>query len=161
MNPLGRLVWSKPSLEMKYFTLDLGKDERGRPALHFVVRHETSKDGFILGGSQSVDYILWYGMLPLTVNGNDVVDGDNIASNGVVHKIDGVFLPSWVCRSLGDRVNVAADLSTLFSFLVLAGIDLSGPSALTVVGPTNEAFGLLETTFVAFLQTPDGLPNLT
>jgi hypothetical protein len=35
-------------------------------------------------------------------------------------------------------------LSTLFSFLLLAGIDLSGHSALTVVGPTNDAFGLID-----------------
>jgi hypothetical protein len=32
--------------------VNLGKGERGRPALHFAARHETSKDVFILGDSQ-------------------------------------------------------------------------------------------------------------
>jgi transforming growth factor-beta-induced protein len=97
---------------------------------------------------------------PLTVNLNNVVDGDNIVANSVIHKIDGVLLPSWVFNSLANRINFD-DLSTLFTLLVLAGIDLSGPSALTVVGPTNDASGLLDPTFVAFLQTPDGLAELT
>jgi transforming growth factor-beta-induced protein len=104
---------------------------------------------------------LFFASPPLTVNtDNNVVDGDNIVSNGVVHIIDGVLLPIWVFNSLTDFVNSADDLSTLFSLLVLAEIDLSGPSAVTVVGPTNDAFALLDPEVVAFLQTTDGLPQL-
>jgi transforming growth factor-beta-induced protein len=103
---------------------------------------------------------LFVDFLPLTVDGNNVVDGDNIVSNGVVHIIDGVLSPSWVFNSLEDRIFFADDLSTLFSLLVVAGIDLSGPSALTVVGPTNDAFDLLDPAFVELLLTPAGLDDL-
>ena len=98
---------------------------------------------------------------PLTVNDNNVVDGDNIVSNGVVHVIDGVLLPTWVSNSLADRVIADTDLSTLLSLLVLASIDLSGPSALSVVGPTNAAFDLLDPADVTFLTSPAGLADLT
>jgi transforming growth factor-beta-induced protein len=110
---------------------------------------------------------LFFASPPLTVNGNNVVSGNNIVSNGVVHIIDAVLIPSWVFNSLTDRINSAtdifgdADLSTLSSLLVVAGIDLSGPSALTVVGPTNAAFDLLGPAELARLITPAGLTDLT
>jgi uncharacterized surface protein with fasciclin (FAS1) repeats len=44
---------------------------------------------------------------------------------------------------------------------VSASIDLSGPSALTVVGPTNDAFALLDSATVTFLTSPEGLADLT
>jgi transforming growth factor-beta-induced protein len=98
---------------------------------------------------------------PLTVNDNNVVDGDNIVSNGVVHVIDGVLLPTWVSNSLADRVIANADLSTFSRLLVLAAIDLSGPSAFTLLGPTNDAFNLLDSALVTFLLSPEGLADLT
>jgi transforming growth factor-beta-induced protein len=97
---------------------------------------------------------------PLTVKGNNVVDGDNSQFDGIVHIIDGVLIPSWVFNSLADRVFANDDLSTLFSLLVMAGIDLSGPAALTVVGPTNDAFGLLDPADIEFLTSPEGLADL-
>jgi transforming growth factor-beta-induced protein len=107
------------------------------------------------------------GTSPVTVDGNNVVSGDNTVSNGVVHIIDAVLIPSWVFNSLADRVFTSvdpitsvADLSTLFSLLVVAGIDLSGPSALTVVGPTNAAFDLVDPGELARLITPAGLADL-
>jgi hypothetical protein len=42
------------------------------------------------------------------------------------------------------------DLTTLFSLLVLADIDLSGPSALTLGALTNDAFALLDSAVVEF-----------
>jgi hypothetical protein len=57
-----------------------------------------------------------------TVDLNNVVDGDNFVSNGVVHVIDGVLVPSWVFNSLTDRVFANDDLSTLFSLLVVKSI---------------------------------------
>jgi transforming growth factor-beta-induced protein len=99
---------------------------------------------------------------PLTIADNNVVDGDNIVSNGVVHVIDGVLIPSWVFNSLDDRIFFDDDLSTLFSLLVTAGIDLSNPSsALTVAAPTNAAFDLLPQATIDFLLTTEGLPTLT
>jgi uncharacterized surface protein with fasciclin (FAS1) repeats len=104
---------------------------------------------------------------PLKVQGNNVVDGNNIVSNGVVHVIDGVLIPTWVFNSLADRISgldifSEQDLTTLFRLLVLAEIDLSGPSALTVVGPTNAAFALLDPAAVEILTTTAaGLIELT
>jgi transforming growth factor-beta-induced protein len=99
---------------------------------------------------------------PLTVDGTNVVNGDSIVSNGVVHVIDGVLAPTWVLNSLADRVSANADLSILFSLLAVAAIDLSGGfSALTIVGPTNDAFGLIDPAVVAFLTSPEGLADLT
>lgn len=94
---------------------------------------------------------------PLTVNGNNVVDGDNFVSNGVVHIIDGVLIPSWVFNSLTDRVAANADLSTLLSLLELTSIDLSNPDAdpVTVVGPTNDAFALIDAATLEFLTTTE------
>jgi transforming growth factor-beta-induced protein len=97
---------------------------------------------------------------PLTVDGNNVVDVDNVASNGVAQIIDGVLLPSWVFFSLTESICSETDLSTLCALLVVAGIDLSGPAALTVVGPTDDAFALLDSTLVDFLVSPAGLTEL-
>jgi transforming growth factor-beta-induced protein len=100
---------------------------------------------------------------PLSVNLNNVVDGDNFVSNGVVHVIDGVLIPSWVPNSLQDRVFAYDDLSTLYRLLVLTDIDLSDPAAnpVTVVGPTNDAFDLLDPAVLEFLMTDsDGMIEL-
>jgi uncharacterized surface protein with fasciclin (FAS1) repeats len=97
---------------------------------------------------------LFFASPPLAVNESFVVDGDNILSNGVVHIIDNVLLPSWIFFSLDDQIFFSnADLSTLFSLLNLAEIDSSLPSAVTVVGATNDAFDLLDPAFLACLQT--------
>jgi hypothetical protein len=48
---------------------------------------------------------------------------------------------------------VRSKISRLFSLLVLADIDLSGPSALTLVAPTNDAFALLDSAVAEFLTT--------
>jgi transforming growth factor-beta-induced protein len=93
---------------------------------------------------------------PLTVNGNNVVDGNNIVSNGVVHIIDDVLIPSWVFNSLADRIFFDDDLFTLFGLLATVGIDLSEPSALTVAAPTNAAFDLIpQATLDSLLAEPD------
>jgi uncharacterized surface protein with fasciclin (FAS1) repeats len=60
---------------------------------------------------------------PIAVNGNKVVSADNGVSNGVVHIIDGVLIPSWVGNSLAARVAAESDLSTLLSLVILAGLD--------------------------------------
>jgi uncharacterized surface protein with fasciclin (FAS1) repeats len=104
---------------------------------------------------------------PLRVNGVKFVDGDNIRSNGVVHITELVLLPPSIIYSLADRIAGACfcfegpELTTFLSLLVLADIDLSGPSALTVVGPTDDAFALLSPAAVAFLTSPEGFTDLT
>jgi uncharacterized surface protein with fasciclin (FAS1) repeats len=83
-------------------------------------------------------------------------------SNGVVHVIDGVLIPSWVGNSLVDRVVAASDLSALLSLVLLAGIEgaLAGPGALTLVAPTNSAFAKLPEDVVDLLTSPAGKSTL-
>ena len=99
---------------------------------------------------------------PIAVNGNKVVSADNGVSNGVVHVIDGVLIPSWVGNSLAARVAAENDLSTLLSLVILASLDgvLAGPGALTVVAPINSAFAKLPQDVVAFLTSPGGKSTL-
>jgi uncharacterized surface protein with fasciclin (FAS1) repeats len=99
----------------------------------------------------------------LRVRGVTVVESDIGASNGVVHKINGLLLPAWVRNSLLDltRMNSTGNLSILFELLVVSGLEsaLGGtifdpienpmPSSnrtqgLTLLAPTNEAFNALD-----------------
>jgi uncharacterized surface protein with fasciclin (FAS1) repeats len=100
---------------------------------------------------------------PIAVNGNKVVSADNDVSNGVVHIIDGVLLPSWVTNSIAGRVVGASDLSTLLALVVLAGLDtaVAAPGELTLVAPTNAAFGKLSSATVTFLTSKQGKQTLT
>jgi transforming growth factor-beta-induced protein len=100
---------------------------------------------------------------PIAINGNKVVSADNDVSNGVVHIIDGVLIPSWVSNSIASRVIAASDLSTLLSLVVLAGLDgaVAAPGELTLVAPTNLAFAKLSAATVAFLTSTNGKATLT
>jgi transforming growth factor-beta-induced protein len=83
----------------------------------------------------------------------NVIKADNVASNGVVHIIDGVLLPPSstaivATAPLQNIVKLAEsnkDLSTLVSAVVAAGLvdTLSAPGSFTVFAPTNEAFKAL------------------
>jgi uncharacterized surface protein with fasciclin (FAS1) repeats len=63
----------------------------------------------------------------------------NNLTNGIVHIIDGVLIPSWVSNTAG-RKSLMTDLSTL-SLVVLAGLDgaVAAPGELTLIAPTNAA----------------------
>jgi transforming growth factor-beta-induced protein len=100
---------------------------------------------------------------PIAVNGNEVVSADNHVSNGVIHIIDGVLIPSWVSNSITGRVVGDSDLSTLLALVVLAGLDgaLDGPGELTLVAPTNSAFAKLPADVVAFVTSGAGKATLT
>jgi transforming growth factor-beta-induced protein len=100
-------------------------------------------------------------LAPLRVNGIAISNGDNDVSNGVVHLIDtGVLTPSWVSRTIADRVNSASDLSTLASLLVLSSIDLSGAGNFTLLAPTNDAFAALPQETLDFLTDPANVSTL-
>jgi transforming growth factor-beta-induced protein len=100
---------------------------------------------------------------PIAVNGNKVIRADNAVSNGVVHVIEGVLIPSWVTNSIVDRVVADSDLSTLLALVVLAGVDgaVATPGELTLVAPTNAAFAKLSAETVGFLTSDGGLDTLT
>ena len=96
----------------------------------------------------------------LTINGVDLIEKDNDVENGIVHIIDEVLAPSWVFNSITGRVAGDSDTSILFTLLGLAGIDLTIPSALTLVAPTNDAFNALPDGAIDFLTNPDNADEL-
>jgi transforming growth factor-beta-induced protein len=100
---------------------------------------------------------------PIAVNDNKVRSADNDVSNGVVHIIDGVLIPSWVSNSIAGRVVGDGDLSTLLALVVLAGLDgaVAAAGELTLVAPTNAAFAKLSAATVEFLLSGDGKATLT
>merc|ERR1712147_79808 len=95
-----------------------------------------------------------------------VIAADNMASNGVVHIIDGVMLPP---ANLADAqpniVELAQsvdDLSTLVAAVVAGDLaeTLSSPGPFTVFAPTNEAFGALPAGTLETLLKPENKDQL-
>jgi uncharacterized surface protein with fasciclin (FAS1) repeats len=96
-------------------------------------------------------------MVSLTT-GNGVVTMvsavDIIASNGVVHLIDGVLLPSFVYRTV---IDVGASYATLLALVELAGLkdSLTG-GQFTLFAPNDDAFGKLPRATLDLLTTSEG-----
>jgi Fasciclin domain len=98
-------------------------------------------------------------VLKLTLN----VVVSSTASNGVIHVIDEVLLPSQVTTSILELALATPSLSTLASLLTAAGIaNLFGDDAasFTVFAPTNEAFAKLDPSLVASLTNPANVQAL-
>jgi uncharacterized surface protein with fasciclin (FAS1) repeats len=95
------------------------------------------------------------GLNPITVNGIAVSEPDIDATNGVVHKIDGVLTPSWVTNNLLDRVLGDARLSILADLAERADTSLSSvPGEFTFLAATNAAFQFIPATFLDILKDP-------
>jgi transforming growth factor-beta-induced protein len=93
----------------------------------------------------------------------NVIKADNLASNGVVHIIDGVLLPP--TRALENIVALAAstaDLSTLVKAVTAGKLAaaLSGTGPFTVFAPTNEAFAKLPKATLNHLLDPKNIKEL-
>merc|ERR1712099_23553 len=95
-----------------------------------------------------------------------VIAADNMASNGVVHIIDGVMLPP---ANLADAqpniVELAQsvdDLSTLVAAVVAGDLaeTLSSPGPFTVFAPTNEGFAALPAGTLDTLLKPENKGQL-
>jgi len=101
-----------------------------------------------------------------------VIAADNLASNGVVHIINGVLLPpSQVAAAQPNIVELAQsvdDLSTLVTAVVAADLvdGLTSPgffgifSQLTLFAPTNEAFASLPAGTLDTLLKPENKQKL-
>merc|ERR1711988_946941 len=104
-----------------------------------------------------------------------VIKADNVASNGVVHIIDGVLLPPSSNdpvlstatekpkkRNIVQLAEHTADLSTLVSAVVAADLadTLSSAGKFTVFAPTNEAFKALPTGTLESLMKPSNKAQL-
>jgi len=90
-----------------------------------------------------------------------VTSADNIASNGVVHIIDGVLLPPQL-PNIVKLAESVKDLSTLVSALVAADLvdTLVSPGPFTVFAPTNAAFAALPDGTVDSLMKPENKAQL-
>jgi len=73
---------------------------------------------------------------------SQVVVADVDASNGVIHAIDNVLLPSWVTNTVVERAIASPILTTLVDLIVAAGLAeiLSTEGPFTVFAPTDDAF---------------------
>jgi len=100
-----------------------------------------------------------------------VTSADNLASNGVVHIIDGVLLlPSEAIvdaqapanKNIVELAESVADLSTLVAAVVAGDLadTLSSPGPFTVFAPTNEAFAALPAGTLEQLMKPESKKEL-
>jgi uncharacterized surface protein with fasciclin (FAS1) repeats len=97
------------------------------------------------------------------INGtNQVTAADIVVSNGVLHVIDGVLLPSSpeLQNSIWDVIVASPDHNTLEAVVGLAGLDgaLDAEGSYTVFAPTDAAFALVPQPIIdALLADPSGL----
>jgi len=109
------------------------------------------------------------------INSAEVKKADVEATNGVIHIIDGVLLPSGVppapppsppappaLPSIAAAAVATPDLSTLVTALKAGDLvdTLSGPGNFTVFAPTNEAFAKLPAGVLASLLKPENQKQL-
>ena len=94
------------------------------------------------------------------VDGASVVTADIKASNGVIHVIDTVLLPSH--QSIVGVAKDAGQFGTLLAAAKAAGLAeaLSGEGPFTVFAPTDEAFGRLPEGTVEDLLKKENLDDL-
>jgi len=99
----------------------------------------------------------------------NVIKADNVASNGVVHIIDGVLLPpsspavlALAAKNIVQLAESVSDLSTLVSAVVAGDLadTLSSPGPFTVFAPTNEAFKALPPGTFDRLMKPENKKEL-
>merc|ERR1712194_295133 len=104
-----------------------------------------------------------------------VTTADNLASNGVVHIIDGVLLPPSSpsptlppptpapgTKNIVQLAESVKDLSTLVAAVVAGGLadTLSSPGPFTVFAPTNDAFKALPPGTLEALMKPENKKEL-
>jgi uncharacterized surface protein with fasciclin (FAS1) repeats len=114
----------------------------------------------------------------VTLNGSvNVIATDVMASNGVIHVLDGVLVPPTVdveallagggaAEEPGTIVDIAAgnpDFSTLVAAVEAAGLveTLSGEGPFTVFAPTNDAFAKVDAAVLEKLLKPENKDALT
>merc|ERR1711975_99534 len=103
----------------------------------------------------------------------EVIKADNLASNGVVHIIDGVLLPPSQAevimvsqqpkeQNIVQLAEHTADLSILVSALVAGDLadTLSSAGKFTVFAPTNKAFKALPAGTLDTLMKPENKAKL-
>jgi uncharacterized surface protein with fasciclin (FAS1) repeats len=96
-------------------------------------------------------------------NATQVVQADIIADNGVMHKVDNVFVPAFATTDLVDvgalrfrEYSILASLAERLNVRTLVGDD-----DFTVFAPTNTAFLELGNETLAYLNDPTNVENAT
>ncbi|MBL8876553.1 MAG: fasciclin domain-containing protein [Phycisphaerae bacterium] len=94
------------------------------------------------------------------VDSANVVKADVLASNGVIHVIDTVILPS--DQNVVQTAMKAGDFTTLCKLIKAAGLaeSLSGPGPYTVFAPTDEAFARIDPARLESLMKPENAAKL-
>ena len=97
----------------------------------------------------------------VTVDGATVVKTDIETSNGVIHVIDSVMLPS--DKDIVDTAVAAGSFKTLVAAVKAAGLvdTLKSEGPFTVFAPTDEAFAKLPEGTIASLLKPENKDKLT
>lgn len=96
----------------------------------------------------------------VSVDGAKVVKTDIACSNGIIHVIDSVILPS--SKNIAEVATDAGSFGTLLAAAKAAGLveALTGKDALTVFAPTDEAFKKLPAGTVDSLLKPENKAKL-
>merc|ERR1712039_776958 len=101
------------------------------------------------------------------INDANVVTPDVLATNGVVHVVDGVLLPpsklsAEPTKNIVELAQSVDDLSTLVAAVVAGDLvdTLSSPGPFTVFAPTNDAFGALPDGTLDSLLKPENKDQL-
>jgi len=91
----------------------------------------------------------------LRANDSSIVKADIEASNGVIHVIDKVLMPS--TKNLAETASGAKSFKTLIAAAKAAGLvpALTGDAPLTIFAPTDEAFAKLPAGLVEKLLKPE------
>ncbi|KAL3925179.1 MAG: hypothetical protein SGILL_000587, partial [Bacillariaceae sp.] len=98
--------------------------------------------------------------MPVPAN---IVQGDLLAQNGVIHVIDQVMTTSYLRLDLPQALAAFGGFSILLDLLTITGLDgvLSGPGPFTVFAPTDEVFESYGEQFLKELQDdPDALTEV-
>merc|ERR1712100_587491 len=92
----------------------------------------------------------------------NVIKADNLASNGVVHIIDGVLLPPSSTKNIVQLAESVSELSTLVAAVVAGDLadTLSSAGPFTVFAPTNKGFAALPAGTVEKLMQPENKKEL-
>ena len=131
-------------------------------AYHVVPGKVMAKDvktgGAVTVNGQRIDLVAKDGKV--TVDGANVTTADVAASNGVIHVIDSVILPS--DKNIVETAVAAGSFKTLATLIEKAGLAgaLSGAGPFTVFAPTDEAFAKLPKETVDSLLKPEGKETL-
>ena len=130
-------------------------------AIEGVAASTDLNDGQTITTLQGQDVTVTINADGVFVNQAEVTAPDVLATNGILHVVNAVLLPSLDPVSVYDIIAESPDHGILEAALIAAGLDAALDDAeaqLTVFAPTDEAFEALPPgTIEALLEDPQGL----